>query len=282
MSYRIYIHDGRAHMDELLACALYIIARDEAPLEIFRVQNDKATFYLAESEGDKELDSVFIDCAEHFDPARMLFDHHQDATLPSAAKLVFDEFFSELADTELSAWVDWVSDMDTRGPRILNKLGLDREVYAQLSAGQKVLLGGFENLPFETLAVFTAGLRDKIALERKIKEAAVWLEANSKTVAHNGDKLLELLSRPPKDLAKAAHAAESKLVDSLDIIAVYSFDKEREDVRKLFRTHRGDNKLDFTKSTPSKTLFCHNNGFLLKFRPADPSEWLAIITESRI
>jgi Uncharacterised protein family (UPF0160) len=282
MTYRIYIHDGRAHMDELLACALYIVGREEAPEEVARISVNEAQKRLRESVLDEKVDSVFIDCGEHYDVSRKLFDHHQDVSLPSAAKLIFDEFFGELKDSELGAWVDWVSKIDTRGPQVINSLGIDKDIFTCINSGQKILLLAFEHAPFETLNVFVQGLKDKIGFERQIKEASVWLEANSKLVELGKFKLLEILAKPPANLVRAVHFAEGAVVDETGVIAVYGFSMDTENARTFFRTHEGDHHLDFTKATPAETIFCHNNGFLLKFKPANPTEWLGLIKQSLI
>jgi hypothetical protein len=72
----------------------------------------------------------------------------------------------------------------------------------------------------------------------------------------------------------------SKLIEENDISITFSLDDKVVEARTLYRTNFGHNLLDFSRSTPSNTIFCHQGGFLLKFIPENEKEWRRLIHES--
>jgi len=74
----------------------------------------------------------------------------------------------------------------------------------------------------------------------------------------------------------------NKVVEEHRISATFSFDDKISEARTLYRTNYGHNRIDYSRSNPDNTLFCHQGGFLLKFIPADENEWKRLIIESII
>ena len=63
-------------------------------------------------------------------------------------------------------------------------------------------------------------------------------------------------------------------------MAVYGFDKTDSALRTLYRTDIGHDVLDFTRPEFTHLLFCHQGGFLARFRPSDDAEWKKAVAYS--
>ncbi len=118
MSYRIITHNGKAHMDELLAVSLIAVYRNEMPEAVLRVNSQEAA-ELLETENYEE-NTYFIDTGLVYDPDRLLFDHHQDMSLPCSALQVFEYYFPLLNESKLHRYIKLVSAVDTRGAQSLS------------------------------------------------------------------------------------------------------------------------------------------------------------------
>jgi uncharacterized UPF0160 family protein len=112
---KIITHNGIFHADEIFAIGLLLctVLEKEDDYVIERTRNIAATDYTD--------DNVWIiDVGGVYDPAKKLFDHHHDATLPASCILVLDhllntgEISAEL-HTELYKSFKTVSDIDTGG-----------------------------------------------------------------------------------------------------------------------------------------------------------------------
>lgn len=280
MSYKIITHDRKAHIDEVLASALLSIHLGEEPLEIVRMPSQEASAKV--KNGNPNPDVWFLDCGMVHDPERRLFDHHQDNQLGCAALLVFQEFFPHLQDSELADYIRLVSKVDTGGLRVLDDYEEVHESQAYWSFSQKLLMRNFETNPGLIVSLFREGLEDKINFEQAKKKASLWLETEHHTEIQKIGKINVLLYhvQPPLELASAIRAVDGKIVDEHEIDAIYSFDDKEPENRVFFRTNWGHDRLDFTKSSPSKVGFCHQGGFLMKFIPEDDQEWIRIIEAS--
>ena len=280
MGYRIITHDGKAHMDELTASAFLVLAQGEFPSEILRIDSRDAERMVRE--GDCGEDDWFLDCGMVFDPKRKMFDHHQDGELSSTVLMVFEHFFPELKDSRLHDDVALLSRVDTRGLRSLNDYETLDESMSYWSFSQKLLLKGFESKPVESLSLVCDALRDRIDFEEKRHEALIWLQGEGRieVVELGGERVLNYLVPPPEGMASALRSADKEMVDELEIAAVCSMDVEDSAERSLFRTIYGQERLDFTLSSPNEILFCHPGGFLLKFRDEEGDEWKTLFLDS--
>ena len=92
----IRIHGGRAHVDELLASALFISYNPEIKRVIREVPTKGAV---------KPCNEVWLDCGGKYDPEGGYFDHHQQekAVEDQCAFSLVLKHFSGLSDRELEA-----------------------------------------------------------------------------------------------------------------------------------------------------------------------------------
>ncbi|MDC7222625.1 MAG: MYG1 family protein, partial [Spirochaetales bacterium] len=142
MSYKIVIHSGKAHMDELLASALLRLHRGEPPEEVERIFPEEAAKRVRE--GHTGGNTYYLDCGLGYDPEKNLFDHHQDRELDSAAFLVLKHFFPHLKGTDLYRYIELISRVDNEGPKSLNDFDVIDESRFYFSMGQKLMLKAFE------------------------------------------------------------------------------------------------------------------------------------------
>lgn len=282
MSYTIITHDGKAHMDELLGTALLSLYLGEEPDTIKRMDPQMASEMVAR--GDIPEDTWFIDCGLVYNKDKRLFDHHQDRELECSAMLIFNDFFPHLEDTELHDYIKLVSKIDTKGAMSLDDFHLVSESRDYFSFSHNILLKTFEDSPQLVLKLLLMGLQDKIAFEKAKKVAALWRQetGNIEIVTIEGLKILVYLKKPPSELISPLRSEINKIVEEHRISATLSFDDKIPEARSLYRTNYGHNRINFSRSTPDKTLFCHQGGFLLKFIPALKNEWERLLTESII
>lgn len=282
MSYTVITHDGKAHMDELLGTALLALYMGEEPEIIQRMDPQMAAEAVAA--GSIPDNTWFIDCGLEYNRDKKLFDHHQDRELDCAAMLIFNDFFKHLHNTELHEYVKLVSKIDTKGAMSLDDFHLVSESRDYFSFSHNILLRSFEETPQLVLRLLLMGLQDKIAFEKAKKVASLWrTESGNIEIANiDGLKVLRYLKKPPSELVSPLRSEINKVVEEHKISATFAFDDKIPEARTLYRTNYGHNRIDFAKTHPDKTLFCHQGGFLLKFVPADESEWEALLKESMV
>jgi hypothetical protein len=279
-SFRIITHNGKAHMDELVAAALLCITQDKQPDEVIRMDSREAESFVKDSR--MEPGDWVLDCGMVLDPERQLFDHHQDGNLDSTALLMFDEFFPELQESRFHESIRLISRVDTKGLQSLNDFKELDESKSYWSFSQKLLTKGFELDPVDALRMVSEVIKDSLQFEHMRNKALVWLESPEHTeiVEFGRYKVLNYLVLPPEELTSALRSADKEMVDEHEIIAVASFDDHNVKGKALFRTSHGQDLLDFTRCHPSQTVFCHPGGFLLKFISASDGEWMRLLEES--
>lgn len=280
MSYKIITHSGKAHMDELLASALLSLHLGEEPVAIERIDSQDAAQMVIE--GPLSEETYFIDCGMVYDSEKRLYDHHQDRELDSAALLVFNKFFPHLADTDLHKFIKLVSQVDTKGAMSLDDFDLISESRDYFNFGNKIILQTFEKDPMLMLSIVKAGMDDKIQFEIAKAQAALWLKETDhiEITRISNLNILKYLIAPPTDLVSPLRSAIGEVVDENDVSAILSFDDKQPGVLTFYRTDYGHEHVDFSKSNPHKTIFCHQGGFLMKFRPLDENEWIEIFRQS--
>lgn len=278
--FRIITHTGKAHLDELVGSALLTLVKERQPDEIIRQENRETEKWIEEDALD--TGDWVLDCGLVFDPERQMFDHHQDGSLPSTALMIFDEYFPELKNSRLHDSLILLSRVDTGGIQALNDYGNLDESGSYCSFSQKLLLKGFELDPLDAVRMVSEALRDNIAFEHMRNKALLWLENREHTevLEFEDVKVLSYRVQPPFELASALRSADKEMVDEQKIGAVFSFDEKNPAGRALFRTGHGLDSLDFSLCNPSKTIFCHPGGFLLKFEPSTEEEWKSLLKES--
>ena len=280
MSYKVITHNGKAHMDELLAIALLAQYKGSLPSEIIRIHQDESAEILQKEEQDENC--YFIDCGLQLDPEKLLFDHHQSKDLGCAALLVFEHFYPELLGSNLHEYIKLVSLVDTLGPSTLDDFKYKSETIYYFSFCQKLLLKQFEQNPILIVSIFVDGLKSMIEFEKEKEIAFKWIATGGNIKIEKLKNLNVLIYNkpPPKEISSAIKAVDGDIVDENEIDVVYSYDKDDERIRTLFRTIKGHKNLDLTFAKVNDTQFCHNSGFLLKFRPENSTEWENILKES--
>jgi hypothetical protein len=282
MSYKIITHSGKAHLDEVLGSALLALHLNEEPEMVERI-NTRDVARMVEA-GEIPDNTYVIDAGLVLDSKRKLFDHHQDGKLPSAALLIFNEFFPYLEGTELHEYVKLVSRVDTQDLTSLNDYSSVRESKDYWSFTQKILVRTFEENPMLVLKILTQGIKDNIEFEQAKKLASIWRKepGNIEIVCIESLNILIYLKKPPSELTSALKSELQSLVEQNEISITFSIDDKNPEERALYRTEIGQNKVDFTRCHPANTLFNHHGGFLLKFIPADDKEWVRLVKEAII
>ncbi len=267
-------------MDEVLAIAALMVSKGDAPEKISRVNSEEAMEMVRA--GSIPQDCWVIDCGLEYDPERLLFDHHQDRDLPSAALMVFRHLFPELMNGDLGAYFELVSKVDTGGLRSLDDFESLGESRDYMAFPQQILTGVFENDPRVVLTIVAKGLEHKIHFEEVKKAAAEWVEVPGRLVdlEVGGVKVLEYTEQPPIEIVDGLKGIDRTIIEEHGAAVVYGFDKKDAGIRTLYRTDVGHDLVDFTRAKFTNELFCHQGGFLARFRPADREEWKRLIAES--
>lgn len=282
MSYRVITHNGKAHMDEVLGIALLSIHKGELPCEITRVHPEEAARLI--KSGNTSDDVYYVDCGLKYDTSLNVFDHHHSNDIGCSALLIFEYFFNNMMNTSLHKYIQLVSKVDTMGPNALNDFAYKSETVDYFGFTQNLLLRQFEINSNKIVEIFRDGILSIIDFETIKDEAINWLKNsnNTKIIRIKNINALVYLNAPPVKIASAVKILDSDIINDNNIHLTYSFDKDDDRVRTLYRTLNGDKLLNFNKSTVSSRIFCHTGGFLLKFIPKNPTEWKTIIEEALI
>ena len=282
MPYTIITHSGKAHIDEVLATAALAVHRGEYPAEIRRMSSNDAAEMVAA--GNVPANCWVIDCGLKYNPERRLFDHHQDKELPSAALMLFTHLFPELEGTDLHAYFELVSRVDTRGARSLDDSEVIGESRDYWSFTQQLLVRIFEKDPAAVLDIVARGLSEKINLEEVKKTAAEWVGFPGRLVSEDigGMTALAYMEQPPIEVFDGLQGIDRNIIKEHGAAVVYGYDKKDSSIRTLYRTDIGHDILDFTRTEAKYGVFNHQGGFLMRFRPADKDEWRRIVAESAI
>jgi len=282
MLYTAITHAGRAHIDEILALAVLAIHKGTLPAELQRIDSNEVAKMVAE---DRIPNGTWVvDCGLVFDPLNRLFDHHHDANLPSSAILLFHHCIPELVGTELHRYFELVSKVDNDGLRSLDDFDLISESRNYWGFTHHILVSVFEDDPMAVLRLVTHGLRSRIRIEKKKEAASEWafFPGRLKTENIDGITVLIVSEQPPLELFDALRSIEDNIIQEHGAAVVYGYDREDASIRTLYRTDIGHNLISFNLSKAQNTVFSHQGGFLLRFRPAEKDEWRSIIAASII
>ena len=255
---KIVVHGGKAHMDDIMACAMAFSfgVPHDAPIER---RNPKP-------EDLDDLTTLVLDVGGVHDPARLDFDHHQRSREdePKCAYRLFAEWLG--VDEEMRRLCPWYSawnDIDVLGPY---------QTAARLGAPSGAL-AGFVSNPLGDWVIrrfvddptlrrkLTITLANELDLTRRC-----WLEMGPKV------KLLEIASLPVADFTECLAEEISRCSEA--------WAHEHHPACLLLRDSRGegytllrhddDPRLDFSRCAGKPyTLFAHPGGFTLKTRTKD-------------
>lgn len=284
MPYSVITHSGKAHIDEIMAIAVLAVFKGENPSAVHRLSAEELMPFL--ESGEPPPDTWVIDCGLIHDPDRRLFDHHQGRELPSAALLMLRHYFPELLDTDLGKNFALISKADTQGLRSLedgadagDSGGESRDYWSFIA---RLLIKTFEEKPLTVIETAAHGLAETITFEDIKRSAREWIAVEGRLVPVQvaGLSVLEYRVPPPEELVNGLKAIDGELIETHQAAAVYGFDKSDPDIRTLYRTDIGHNRLDFTRAEFTRPLFCHQGGFLARFKPSDGTEWKRVLEHS--
>lgn len=274
---KIITHSGKAHADELLACAMISIAMGGA-VEIVRTNS------LPE---DLNNEDFVVDFGGAYDGQR-LFDHHQNTPEVAgecAATLVAKKFFPELLeDDQWGPYLRRVTLQDNRGIKEVEATrGQRLGDVLMLEWGLTTL---FEQDPNRVAAVVGEIISDRIKFLNEIKRAKEWAK-NHTHLEVVGTRTILVLDEDPRVEGVDPSAVNSATTQALiknECVATVSWDPRSQigEVRTLFRTKAGENVLDFNRCKPENPTFCHKGGFLLNFKLGNPQEYLKLLAEALI
>ena len=272
---RIFVHGLRAHADDMWSSALLIASKPEVEFtEIIRDANR-----ISEA-GENDF---VLDCGMKFDGIRF-FDHHQlehtekvDCTLTLIARtfapwVLTDERFGALAERV----------------RIQDNFGLAAaEKKFGKSTGwieqEYIFVGLFEKEPLKIAGLLVECFRKRLQEVKESEAAFKWIENNSFIeVLDNGIKVLVFKTSPFKEgfAQTPFNSACSKYVSEKKVEVSYGWNCDGSDARTLFRTPYARAGIDFMKSNPAESVFCHHSGFLLIFNPYDTCEYRKLVFQA--
>lgn len=278
-NYTVITHNGKAHIDEIVAIALLAVFRKKNPYKIKRVNHEVAFKFI--SRGLVSPNLYYIDCGGEFNIDKRIFDHHHD-NIPSSAKLVFDTYFPELKNSELDQFISKLSDIDNYGPKQLNDFNINSESINYFRYPTKLLIRLFEDNPILIINVFKEAIGKNISEILLKEKARQWLFKNNNTEIFTYKSLKILIYKKPPEYSISSYvkSLDGEIIDKFDIDITYSFDKDNNNIRTLFRTFKGDNKVNFNLVESIEPFFSHKSGFLYKFIPKSEKDWLTIIDEA--
>lgn len=271
---RIIVHDGVAHADERLGCAMaYAYAKTLSPnivLEILRTRD-------VPTEKEEGVAQMNIDVGLEFDN-EFKFDHHQTAKNvyeKCAATLIANRFFPELwRHPEFAKYLERIRIQDTKG---LNEAA---EVYGNEEVGPFMFDEFEQNRRFEVdptgETIRNVDFINRYVYQaREYHRAIVWAEDKFNILDTDAGNVLMWKPGYKAELADLdfglKRLVNSTLIDRHEAVAVVSFNnyaKYEGNVFRFFRTNIGADKINFNLWKPSEDeeqgiKFCHNRGFLL-------------------
>ena len=273
---KIITHGGKAHLDDLTACAIAIahmkIWEDTTDIEIER-----------RNPTDAELEDravTVLDVGGRYEPKNGNFDHHQlprgsrDSAMtllaanlgipngadfpeyvPGDAEFPVDSMASFLEN--VFPWFRRRAELDSCGPFATAKsAGVDWSVVESfLGPFEDIVLSEFEKDP----VTVTSKLADMIT--RKWEAFSKVLAARKVDHPWWGDgefAIVDFTAADPADTEEVSNALTAK------VNGVAIFHDNRGDGLTLLRL-KDDPRIDFTKVKDDEEIaFCHNGGFIVK------------------
>lgn len=271
----IFTHDGKAHMDEFLACAIIKFALREQ--EQFKVIRTKETtiFNLAAIKGSEVTDEDFlVDMGKSYNPNVRLFDHHQDDDAvrgECAASLVAKALCPQILEDGLwSALIARVTYQDNNGINaVKTKYGISS--IESFMPPEWWLLNWFERDPDAASDFVSYELENRQVFLSGVKRAKEFLSKEENAEICNmptGEKFLFVKTIDKTFCTKELNAAQGSFIEKHNLIACIGFSDRDTHARTLFLTREGEKSFDLTKikDVPGIT-YVHHSGFLANFVP---------------
>lgn len=269
---KIITHNGRAHMDDLLA-ACFLAYKTNAPI----VRKDWPT---EEELNDPEI--CIVDFGKQHDKGLLNFDHHQiTGGNVCAFTLVLEHF--NMRDNKALPWIQYVETYDHCGPKAaMELLGSSQQEQIKLLANPiyEVMLDEFSQVKeiyryqdfYHTLSLIGKHISDEYwsyyAYTNIVKE-------NCSILNVNGYKIMDMMK-----LNRAAMNSQASKDIYTDLGASMILSKNDRGEGQ-YRLTRIDGKINFNLAKDVvDTKFVHQNGFLFTFDCANLKVALELITRS--
>lgn len=253
---KIITHPGGAHFDEVAAVSLVLAVHSRT---VFHIERREPT--LAEL---NDPDIWVIDVGDRYEPARLNFDHHQDASCP--ASLVLVAAYLGLKETlSVEPWWDFKDSVDRIGPTNASLQFKAGDELVNRSPVETWLTDYFAQNPQASLPVLRNFGRHLIDGARSLKKQIDYWKSLPLTMI-NGVSAVIGDTRESLGLEEFRRLVK----DPPDI--VISMDRRGEGWR-LFR-YEGT-PVDFTRIAGQPEIeFAHQTGFLAKTRTKLPLDAL--------
>lgn len=299
---KIITHGGKAHLDDVFACALALVNRTWGSMENGRTTTLEAALADAcedvvierREPTEEELKNphiLVLDVGGRYEPDPGNFDHHQlpkgtkesamslfaasiglpngdfngaERYEPGADEYPTDSLASFLEDA--FPWFRMRSALDACGPfAVAKENGVEWSVVEKfLGPCEDVVLGMFENAEPEDRMNVVGPLAEMILRRHAAWERVVTSVKYDHPWWSEGDfTIADFTNAVPED-AKACSDMFTRYVNGVAV-----FHDDRGDGLTLLRL-RDDPRIDFTKvKDDPEVAFCHAGGFLVKTRTKD-------------
>lgn len=279
----IVVHDGQAHVDERVACAVLTAyvnkIRKDLPVAIVRTRTREE---MKKAAGTLV---VHVDTGMKYD-GNFRFDHHQKddprVAKECAATLVVDRFMPVLRQhPEFAKYLERIRIQDTQGLASAARIYGNEEPYPFMME-EFFACREFENDPDGSNDRLTRIVKEYESQAVLFKARLQYFTEHSRLLRAGGVKVL-VYGTETEDAVRDTDQGLMRLVNSALIEehaadAVVSFDSENSNegyVYRFFRTYYGASTIDFNRVTDlpgGKVKFCHSNGFLLLVKHFDRRE----------
>ena len=271
----IVTHAGRAHRDELYACALLFAFQPKSALE----RRNPTAAELADPA------VAVVDVGGRHEPERLNFDHHQfaaDAEPACALTLVLRWLSAEATARALWPWLETLEWLDSRGPTataarftpsIMARDGLLR----MASPAEDWMLRQFEQGNLEPVRGVGESLLNEL---QAIEERFRVLDATAEWVEINGLTVLDTCKGIPGD-QRPDFGVEAwyRLRGRTPAIIVANSTRDT-GATNLVRVNDHP-RVDFRQLKGHPVVFwIHANGFLASARPEDDTALKALIRQA--
>ena len=278
---KIITHAGKAHLDDLMACAIAI--------SHLRIWDDSTDIEIERRDPtDAELENrevLILDVGGRYEPTNGNFDHHQlprgshdsamtllaanlgvpnglslDEYNPGDAEFPVDSMASFIED--VFPWFRRRAELDSCGPFATAKsAGVEWKVVESF-------LGPFEDLVLAEFEKDPVAVASKLAdmITRKWKAFSKVLAARKVDRPWWADRDFAIVDFTAADPAEAEEVSDA-LTAKISGVAI--FHDNRGEGLTLLRLH-DDPRIDFTKvKDDPEVAFCHNGGFIVKTKSKD-------------
>lgn len=275
----IETHNGKAHIDEVIACGMIKAYHMEKTVIVLRVE---PTLTKRDEFPDVEH-YYYVDKGLEYDGVYK-FDHHQDdpeMANECAATLVARHLFPDLlTDNVWAPFLERIAYQDNHGLRTIRE-GHEMEDPSAFFLMEWSLVETFEVDCKKVVDLLAHSILNRLSARAREVIAERWFIQNHAIEYIDGHPILVILenSLHSKITSEDRKNIQRKFCEAFRVEAVYDFyAKDRfNNMRFLALTNLGMKFFDFKKSPPKKTEFIPRGGGRVIFTPTYETEWMDII-----